>query len=286
MKPNFFIIGAPKSGTTSLARYLSEHSEIIFSDPKETGYFDTDLHTSSWANESSYLDEAYPLTEKKYRAVGEGTVWNLYSRVAVDNILQFNPNAKFIVLLRNPVQIFHSLYYHRYFSGRETASTFAKAWRIQKQRSYDSVSNPKTFLCADLYKLGDQLERLYKKVEKDRVLIIFFEDLKNNPALVYKRCLDFLEVSQDGKVDFEHVNPSRAINNKYIRNTVLFLRSIKKKLRINKPFGSTVLARRVVYQKKKPLPDTVRIDIQRFLLDDIRKIEKLANRQLSHWYEQ
>src|SRR6056297_204893 len=96
-KPNFFIIGAPKCGTTSMARYLGEHPDIFFSDPKEPNFFNTDF--SEKIRITTEIKEYLKLFQgaDKYRRVGEGTVWYFFSKEAILYILKFNPEAKFIL---------------------------------------------------------------------------------------------------------------------------------------------------------------------------------------------
>ncbi len=102
-KPDFFIIGAPKCGTTALATYLAEHPNIQLSDPKEPHYFCKDLKAGGppVASDKDYVRRFFPgLEESGASAAGEASVWYLYSDVAVRNILRFQPDAKFIVMLR------------------------------------------------------------------------------------------------------------------------------------------------------------------------------------------
>ena len=80
-KPNFFIIGAPKCGTTALARYLSEHNDIFMCQPKEPNYFSSDLPMRQPGVES--IDEYLNLfsdADDSCKAVGEASVWYLYSK--------------------------------------------------------------------------------------------------------------------------------------------------------------------------------------------------------------
>src|SRR4030042_1995639 len=103
-KPNFFIIGGPRCGTTALSEYLRGNREVFFSEPKELNFFFTDFNPKYrlCTDENVYLGK-YFSEAGQYRAVGEGTPWYLYSKEAVPNILRFNHSAKFIVMIRNPV---------------------------------------------------------------------------------------------------------------------------------------------------------------------------------------
>src|SRR3977135_3113168 len=100
-RPGFFIIGAPRCGTTALSTYLAGHPRIGFSRPKETQFFCTDLPGIRFmtADPDEYVKLCFGhCTGKNYLAIGEGSVWNLYSRAAVWNILRFNPEARFIIM--------------------------------------------------------------------------------------------------------------------------------------------------------------------------------------------
>ena len=109
LQPNFFIIGAPKCGTTSMSVYLSSHPEIIISNPKEPHYFSKDINNGGIRKMQEYL-ECFSSVDKKANAIGEASTLYLYSKVAVPNILAFNKDVRFIVMLRNPKEVAYS--YH------------------------------------------------------------------------------------------------------------------------------------------------------------------------------
>lgn len=133
-KPNFFIIGAPKCGTTAMARYLGEHPDVFFSSPKEIHYFNTDfLNKRKKITEKVYLEKFFKGSEN-FKAVGEGSVWYLYSEEAVPNILKFNPKARFIVMVRNPISMFHSRFHQSLINSWENVKTPMEAWNLQWER--------------------------------------------------------------------------------------------------------------------------------------------------------
>lgn len=141
-KPNFFIIGAPKCGTTSLAAWLAEHPQIFMSPIKEPQFFNKDVGfpmKSLQAYEKLFKDAS-----SGHIAVGEATVLYLYSKVAVRNILDYNPDAKFIVCLRNPVDMAYSLHEQWFFNGIEDIEDFKEAWLMQdiergRHRPHDAM---------------------------------------------------------------------------------------------------------------------------------------------------
>ncbi len=98
--PDFFIVGAPRCGTSALSRYLRKHPQICFSRPKEPHYFANVSPECSSSNvETEYLRSFFPHYQERYKAIGEGSVSYLYSPQAIDLILKFNPDARFIFTL-------------------------------------------------------------------------------------------------------------------------------------------------------------------------------------------
>ncbi len=133
-QPNFFIVGAPKSGTTALSDYLRDHPNIFFSEPKEPHYFAQDFEkyrlTKTLEEYLSLFDESTP----NHLAIGEGSVFYLFSSVALKKIYEFDPQAKIIVMLRNPVDLVYSFHSQQLFSADEDEQSFEKAWRLQGVR--------------------------------------------------------------------------------------------------------------------------------------------------------
>ena len=132
-KPNFFIIGAPKCGTTSLAAWLAEHPNIYMSPIKEPHFFCSDFNVVIIPNEAEY----YRLFKKagdQHMAVGEASTSYLYSQVAVPRIERELPGAKYIVMVRNPVEMAYSLHEEFVFLGAEHIHDFEMAWRLSPKR--------------------------------------------------------------------------------------------------------------------------------------------------------
>ena len=112
-KPDFFIVGAPKCGTTALYTYLKQHPEIFMSPQKEPQFFANDVlgdrrHTCTWAEYLSCFAAA-----RGAKRIGEASVAYLGSPCAPKQIKMFNPAAKIIIMLRNPVDMMHSLHNQR-----------------------------------------------------------------------------------------------------------------------------------------------------------------------------
>src|SRR5688572_22560028 len=129
----FSIVGAPRCGTTSLARYLSSHPSICFSTPKEPHFFSRHDLAEASAEEaldlirSQYLERFFPGRQADV-VLAEGSVSYLYAPERMLPILKMWPAAKFIVAVRNPLEMLPSLHRRHLYNGDETVRDFARAW--------------------------------------------------------------------------------------------------------------------------------------------------------------
>ena len=112
MKPSIFVLGAPKCGTTTLAGYFHEHPLILAAKPKEPHYFCKDIKAGGLpvSSDEKYIQTFFAGIDRSTIAAVDTSVWYLYSEVAVHEILDFNPDARFLVMIRNPVNMVWSLH--------------------------------------------------------------------------------------------------------------------------------------------------------------------------------
>src|SRR5688572_26342484 len=132
--PNFFIVGAPRCGTTALYQYLRQHDRIFMPTVKECHFMADDFADFRRAHD---LDEYLGLFEgatPRHVAVGEASVFYLMSDIAIPNIEAFNPNARHVVMLRNPVELVQSLHEQLLGTLHEDEPDFETAWRLQETR--------------------------------------------------------------------------------------------------------------------------------------------------------
>jgi hypothetical protein len=241
--PNLFILGAPKSGTTSLCEYLSEHQNVLFSDPKEPKYFHTDFSDAHryCLSEKEYLS-CFGEAEEYHKYVAEGTVWYLYSESAVPAILKFNPDSRFIVLLRNPVDLAHSLHSQLLYGGDEDIEDFELAWNLQDKRKNcrslpKACRDAKALIYGEIASLGWQVDRLLKLVDPVKVKFIRFDDLCSDPRTIYLQVLEFLHLPDDGREGFNRTNQNRSIKSKKVSTVLFFVKRIKSALGVKRSFG-------------------------------------------------
>ncbi len=293
IKPNLFVIGAPKCGTTSLCHYLESHNEICFSEPKEAKYFHTDFNKEHrlYFNEKEYLKIFKTITPKT-KIIAEGTVWYLYSKNAIQNILDYNKNAKFIVMVRNPIDLAYSLHSQLLYGGDENIESFYDAWKLQKKRFKGKNIPPfcrdsKSLQYGEIAKLGRQVERLFSLVNKENIHIITFEDFKDHTKTVYNDVLNFLNVEEDNRSNFPKINENKKISNMVLAQLIYFFAFIKRSLGISRSFRIWHLLQPLIAKKNKreKLDKKFRDELKAFFKDDIIILSKLISKDLRHWYE-
>lgn len=294
MDPDFFIIGAPKCGTTALAQYLSENPSIFFSPTKEPLYFSFDLMRTRNMGLPAYRSLFEGADPAVHRAVGEASAIYLFSDRAVPEILRFNPAARFIVLLRNPLDLVQAWHSQKVFEGREDILDFEQAWRAEADRREGkrvpaSCWEPQDLLYSKWGLLGEQMERLLARVSPDRLKVLFFEDFSKDPAKAYNETLAFLGLPPDGRVRFQRVNENKKLRWPALQVVTGFLAQcawwVKKHLGITHKFGviSGLLLMNTQVAKRQPLRESFRSELAEFYRRDVMKLSGLVGRDLSSW---
>ena len=184
LKPNFFIIGAPKCGTTSLHKYLSSHSQVTMSYPKEPHYFSTDIENGGIRNKDEYLD-CFAHCNKKTLAIGDSSTLYLYSKVAVQNIYKYDKESKFIVMVRNPIEIARSFHQVALKTFGEIETNFQKAWLLEEDRKVGKkipkgCIDQQLILYGNIAKIGQQIKRLLSHISSENIHFILYDDFKNS----------------------------------------------------------------------------------------------------------
>lgn len=286
-RPNFFIVGAPKCGTTALSEYLREHPQVCFSSPKEPNYFASDIRTRHEVkSEVDYLN-CFCHATAQHKILAEGTVHNLQSRVAILRILDFSPGAKFLVIVRNPIELAHSWHSECRYNFGETEKSFERAWRlVEVRRTGRNVPwgcpDRKLLDYADVASLGSQLERISSLVAPENIKIMLFDDLKTNPKIFYEDVLLFLGLKSDGREFFPRINERKAVRYPAIMELSHLVAKAKRKLGIQTRLGilEQLNVRRTGYSE---ISEEFKRELILYFESEILKVEKLLKRDLSSW---
>jgi hypothetical protein len=297
-QPNFFIVGAPKCGTTALFQYLSEHPNVFACEPKEPHYFATDIPGMRTINTKEAYFNLYNGVQERHLAIGDASVFYMYSRDAVQHIRDFRPDARIIVMLRNPLELVHSMHSQVVYSRDEHELDFEKAWDLIPLRKRGEAlgkltRDPKTLFYDEIGKLGEQLERVLTIFPKQQVMIIFFDDFKKDTKGIYQKTLDFLELPFH-EVNLDPVNQNKKQRLQWLADfterppEVL----VKPYLKVKKLLGlegkelglkDPLQKVNVVEVKRETLSAIMQQKIIDNYREDIQKLASITGRNLDHW---
>jgi hypothetical protein len=308
-KPDFFIVGAAKSGTTALQQTLASHTDIYMSPIKEPNYFYTEVaieelrkglqeklkkeNAPQWINDGMQgeLWNAFIRDESLYKKLfskakpsqkcGEASVSYLYSLKAAENIYQYNPLAKIIIILRNPTERAWSHYNMENRMGLVDGD-FINNFNNCKVKANPIWGRDPIFLNGGLY--YEQVKRYLTIFPKEQVLICFYDDYKLNAKNTISKILSFIGVPVNSEIELignKKTNEAR----KSIVDDFLVSGGLKSSLRkVLRLVGLHKLLKQLLSKEnKEQLPSTFKLLLNEYYKDDIEKLENLIGVNLNHW---
>lgn len=214
-KPNFFIVGAPKCGTTAWAHYLASHPEIYFPSAKEPHFFNTDQPNFRWAqSEEEYA--GYFANCGNEKIVSEASVQYLYSSSAARHISEYNSSAKILVMLRKPSEFIRSYHNQLLMNCDESIEDLRSAWDLSGSRTEGAIppqNRAASFL--NYKKVGlfsEQIARYLEHFDRSQIMVVFMEDWTKDPRALYVRLMAFLGVPDDGRTTFPPVHTAKTVS--------------------------------------------------------------------------
>tara|TARA_A100001011_G_scaffold400886_1_gene520648 strand:- start:22624 stop:23502 length:879 start_codon:yes stop_codon:yes gene_type:complete len=244
--PNLFIVGAPKCGTTFLYTYLKKHPDIYFPNFKEPHFFGSDLIRKNGAYNLSQKDYNDLFSTDK-KIIGEASTFYIFSKKSAQEIYNHNPKAKIIIMIRNLVDLVHSLHAQFIFSGDEIVEDFSKALDLEKSRLNGKNIPKQTTIVNKLYyttnilSIPNNIKSYINLFGIKNIRFIHLDEIKNNPKKVYKDTLDFLNIDSAFEIDtFKVVNKNKVYKYRIIRDFLKKYSISLGKLRsviIKKPLG-------------------------------------------------
>lgn len=296
-KPNFFIVGAPKCGTTALYEYLRPHPNIFMSKVKEPHFFATDMGPYPRIKTLEDYTALFECAAPAHLRLGEASVYYLRSSVAISNIKNFNPDAKIIAMFRNPVDMVHSLHGQLLYVSEESEADFETAWRLQERRSRGLDLPPRTrspllVQYRQVAQFGTQTQRLLSTFPRSQVKLILYDDFAAGPQRIYDEVIEFLEVPHDGRTEFPRVNESKRARldwlRKFSRKPPPALRNVFRSLKgaVGEEVGTIkekIVALNTIRGSRPPLSPQLRAELVETFRDEVALLSRLLNRDLSHW---
>ena len=279
MKVNTFIVGAPKTGTTSLYYYLNQHTNVCMSSIKEPNFFSA-KEVNSLFYKSQIIDDINEyhklFSQNKKQIIGEASVSYLFFDEVPNRIYKYNPKAKIIILLRNPIERALSHYLMDFRLG------------FCSENFEDIIAQPEIFpqYYQQYLELGNyflQLKRYLNVFNENQLSIVFYDDLKSDSQKVMKHIFSFLEIEfQD--LDYSIQNSFLSPSNIFVSELYKFnsLRKIVKSL-FPEPFLSLVKSIFFSNNSKPTFSDSIIKQLNAYYKSDIVELEKLLNKDLSKW---
>ena len=266
----------------------------------EPHFFSTDLSYTPHARRYSwddYLGLFAHTDAARWR--GEKTPFYLFSKAAAANIREACPDARILIMLRNPVDMLHSLHSQMVFSGDENIRSFEAALQAEAgRRRGRQLSTPAPFTEIVFYRgiaaYTDQVRRYFDIFGRQRVLIIVFDDFQRQTEVEYLRVLHFLELDPRNLPQFEVVNANKRRRSHLLRTfmqqTIPALPGPVRGLihRITTPgarrrFQQTLNRWNTRYQSRLPMAPETRLALQEEFREEVERLSELLDRDLTHW---
>jgi hypothetical protein len=274
---NFFLAGAAKSGTTALYHALRERRDIYLPAVKES-------HVYAYLAEPSVANHLYPDEaaarahyEELYapvgseKAVGDGSTTTLVVRGVADVVAADLPDARFVVVLRQPVERAFAHWRHFVAAGAEDAPDFAGA--VKREREGRA---PFTYRYLAWSRYGEQLAPFYRRFGRERVLVHLYEELVQDPEGVLRRTLRFLGVDDAGAMP---------VVGRYNEMPIPRFPAVQRTLHGRGRKGRVLrrIAPDAVLFRRPALDPRLRAELTTEFEEDLSRLEELTDRDLASW---
>lgn len=296
-RPTFLVLGVPKAGTTSLHYYLQQHPEIFMCHSKEPHFFAygeaplpifkgpgahrlKDRVTGTW---DAY--QALFAGVTKEVACGEVSTTNIMPR-ACERIRRYLPDARLVVILRQPAERAYSQYMHIRRLGWEPHTDFADALAAEEQRRQENWQ-PVFLYTEPGYYFAD-LQRYFNTFHAEQIRVYLYEEWKEEPVKLLQDLFHFIGVDEDFVPDMRIQHnvgglPRSQWLNHWLRNPTRskeFLKHLMPRT-LQRSLVQTLLRRNL--EHPPAFDPALRAELTERYRDDILQVQKLLQRDLSHW---
>lgn len=312
------IVGAPRTGTTSLARFVRSHDSVCFSLVKEPHFFSR-LDLTDWSDSAlrelvagEYLERFFPQRrDSGCSLLMEASVTYLYVAEQMQPIVRLWPGAKFIIALRDPLEMLPSLHQRLLYLGDETVEDFETAWRLSSRRKAGldiprSCVEPRWLRYDEAGRLGHYVERFIAAVGRDRCHFILHDDLRARPRSVFRELEQLLEVPPSDSLDTEPKRARRGYRYGWLQRLLMrppvaretlagiyFRRRVDSLARVRgldhaspgaiERFRQQLLRWNEAEAPPPRLSRELRQELHAFYAADVAHLSRLIGRDLSHW---
>lgn len=297
LRPNLFLVGAQKSGTSALAGWLGQHPEVHMTFPKEPGFlaFGEEGYTyrdgygrpgraSQYVvtSESDYLALFADATAEQH-VRGEASTWYFVRPGMAEKLDRFSPGSKIIIVLRNPVQRAYSAWSHARGDDTEPCESFAEALAMESQRD-----EPEYLLRYHRMGLYSEDLKAYRAVfGPDRLLVLFYDDMKADPAAFWQQVCTFLGIDAGEEPAYQRQYNRSGNPRSRLLQTALRSHRLKRTLRAFIPHQFAVRMKNrlddINLRSFPPMDEETRCALRDYYRDDIAEVARLTGRNLDAW---
>lgn len=293
-KPNFFLVGSPKCGTGALSHFLDQHPDVHIAARREPNYYSSDLDHADAATPVEYAQLFEGRSEK---ILGESSTWYLYSARAADRILaECGPAVQIVIVVRNPLELVASLFDYRRFFAKHQIRTLEQALQVEEDHLAavdrgEMLADP-LLIHRSVARFSDGIARYIRLFGRERVKIVFYDDVVADIGTVMEDLFAFLGVDSIGDVRTRRVNQSYARRSYWLTGWVQrqaqwivgMMPWIPKRPRRAVLRFVDRLNRK---ERAAPLfPHAQRAALQAYFRADILALQDLTGRDLTHWLDQ
>jgi hypothetical protein len=301
-RPDFFVVGHPRSGSGQMNGYLERHPDLWMA-KKELHYFGSDLgyHEPPRSEENfhSFFKDA-PASAKR---IGEASTWYLFSENAAREIHEYNPKAGIIALLRNPVSLLHSLHSHFVFRGDEDIADFGTALAAEEGRASGKVPEPEFHIPTEglrysrMVRYAPQIQRFFDVFGRENVHVVINDDFRTDAREVFRGACRYLGVREEFP-EFEDVfapnqrarNSNRTVYSRKIQDFLIHserqqvLEGVRSSPLPGWKFTLRALRRvNIKYIDRDPMQPELKAELQQRFLPHVEELSELLDRDLTHW---
>lgn len=291
--PDFFIVGAPKCGTTAMYEYLRQHPDIFVPFHKEPLYFGADLTRRYRAMSEQDYQRLFTGAAPGQR-IGEASAWYLYSTRAAAEIAAASPDARIVAMFRNPVDVMYAQHSQLLFSEQEDIVDFGEAVAAEEERAAGrrlppGPIRPENLLYRRMVRFADQLERYLEVFGPDRVHVIVHDDLRADLPGEYRRLLAFLGVDPGFVPDFSPANENKRVRNRWLQRLIWnppLLRPLipyLRRFRVVHAIRARLLSLNSRRVGRPPMDPALRQRLTDELAPEVERLGRLIGRDLSAW---
>lgn len=288
MLPGFIVVGASRSGTTTLHQALSEHPSLFLPKKKELHFFN---NTKNFNRGLGYYEKSFKQS-KPHQVAGEISPPYFHKGITLDARLKYHwdvaddsairirrsmPDTKLIFTLRNPVDRAFSQYVKNFSQGKDMASSFEEAVALELSGRRAPERDQSCWLYKSSY--SQHIDHWLSLFPKEQTLFLVFEEWTKEPESAFAKVYDFLGVESKG-VKHDHLQVANAARARKTRGVFRLLAPVRTSSLLGKLHRK--LATTPSHGSSSPTPETRR-KLNDYFKEDIDALEKMLDLPLDIW---